>query len=47
MVKDLLKVSPGRASPLGVSEVGNGINFAIFSKNATSIILCLSKTERY
>ncbi|CAA6664368.1 unnamed protein product [Spirodela intermedia] len=31
-LKASLKVSPGKASPLGVSEVENGINFAIFSK---------------
>lgn len=41
-----LKVSPGQAYPIGVSEVENGINFAIFSQNATSVKLCLSLPER-
>ncbi|CAA7400953.1 unnamed protein product [Spirodela intermedia] len=45
-LKASLKVSPGKASPLGVSEVENGINFAIFSKHASSVILCLSDTKR-
>ncbi|XP_010543773.1 PREDICTED: isoamylase 3, chloroplastic isoform X2 [Tarenaya hassleriana] len=39
-------VSPGQALPLGVSEVGNGINFALFSQNATSVTLCLSLPKR-
>ncbi|KAJ0026237.1 hypothetical protein Pint_08389 [Pistacia integerrima] len=37
-----LKTSQGQASPLGVSEVDNGINFAIFSQHATAVTLCLS-----
>lgn len=41
-----LKVFPGQAHPLGVSEVENGINFAIFSQHATSVTLCLSLPER-
>lgn len=36
------KVFPGQAFPLGVSEIDNGINFAIFSQNATAVTLCLS-----
>lgn len=36
------KLFPGQPSPLGVSEVDNGINFAIFSEHATSVTLCLS-----
>ncbi|KAM7520803.1 hypothetical protein LguiB_019765 [Lonicera macranthoides] len=40
-----LKVFPGQAHPLGVSEVENGINFAIFSQHATSVTLCLSLPE--
>ncbi|KAK3030189.1 hypothetical protein RJ639_039666 [Escallonia herrerae] len=40
-----LKVFPGQAYPLGVSEVENGINFAIFSQHATSVTLCLSLPE--
>ncbi|WCJ24786.1 Glycogen debranching enzyme [Euphorbia peplus] len=36
-----LNVLPGQPLPLGVSEVDNGINFAIFSHHATSVTLCL------
>ncbi|KAJ4881989.1 hypothetical protein Rs2_39044 [Raphanus sativus] len=35
-------VSSGEISPLGVSQVEKGINFALFSHNATSVTLCLS-----
>ncbi|KAL3830402.1 hypothetical protein ACJIZ3_019204 [Penstemon smallii] len=41
-----LKVYPGRAHPLGVSEVEGGANFAIFSQNATAVTLCLVLQER-
>ncbi|KAL8490402.1 hypothetical protein ACS0TY_026054 [Phlomoides rotata] len=41
-----LKVFPGQAHPLGVSEVESGINFAIFSQNATTVTLCLLLEER-
>ncbi|XP_078440803.1 isoamylase 3 isoform X2 [Wolffia australiana] len=41
-----LKVSRGKDLPLGVSELENGINFAIFSKNALFVTLCLSEMER-
>ncbi|KAJ7965751.1 putative Isoamylase [Quillaja saponaria] len=40
------KIFPGQAFPLGVSEVDNGINFAIFSQHATAVMLCLAITER-
>ncbi|KAJ4843526.1 Isoamylase 3, chloroplastic [Turnera subulata] len=40
------KTFPGQPSPLGVSQVENGINFAIFSQHATSVRLCLSLPER-
>ncbi|XP_057973626.1 isoamylase 3, chloroplastic isoform X2 [Malania oleifera] len=36
-----LKVFPGQAFPLGVSEIESGINFAIFSQHATAVTLCL------
>jgi isoamylase len=36
-----LQVLPGRPSPLGSSWDGLGVNFAIFSENATKIELCL------
>ncbi|KAG6474419.1 hypothetical protein ZIOFF_068354 [Zingiber officinale] len=41
-----LKYSRGVASPLGVSVAENGINFAVFSRHATRVSLCLSKCER-
>lgn len=40
-------VSSGEISPLGVSQVEKGINFALFSHNATSVTLCLSLPQRY
>ncbi|GFP98915.1 isoamylase 3 chloroplastic [Phtheirospermum japonicum] len=42
----MLKVFPGQAYPLGVSEVESGTNFAIFSQNATAVTLCLVLQER-
>ncbi|XP_074566268.1 uncharacterized protein LOC141822856 [Curcuma longa] len=41
-----LKYSRGVASPLGVSVAENGINFAVFSRHATRVSLCLSKCGR-
>ncbi|CAH9085727.1 unnamed protein product [Cuscuta epithymum] len=41
-----LSVSQGVAHPLGVSEVENGINFAIFSRHASGVTLCLILPER-
>lgn len=41
------KVSPGQPFPLGVSELENGVNFAIFSQHASSVILCLSLPGRW
>ncbi|KAJ4761088.1 Glycogen debranching enzyme [Rhynchospora pubera] len=41
-----LRYSSGSASPLGVSESQNGINFAIFSKHASSVVLCLKYLNR-
>lgn len=35
------KILSGQAHPLGVSEVENGINFAIFSRHASTVTLCL------
>ncbi|WP_207477808.1 glycogen debranching protein GlgX [Arenibaculum pallidiluteum] len=34
-------VRPGRPHPLGATWDGNGVNFAIFSANATKVELCL------
>ncbi|MEZ5353558.1 MAG: glycogen debranching protein GlgX [Bryobacteraceae bacterium] len=36
-----LKVRPGNPYPLGASWDGAGVNFAIFSENATKVELCL------
>jgi glycogen operon protein len=36
-----LKVLPGRRSPLGATWDGQGVNFALFSENATGVELCL------
>jgi glycogen operon protein len=36
-----LRVWPGRPSPLGASCTGQGVNFALFSENATKVELCL------
>lgn len=44
--KQSFKVSSGEKSPLGVSQVDKGINFALFSQNATSVTLCLSLPQR-
>ncbi|CAN6167297.1 unnamed protein product, partial [Urochloa humidicola] len=41
-----LKYSSGKAFPLGVSQVEGGLNFAIFSQHASSVILCLKLPER-
>ena len=35
------RVWPGRPLPLGATFRGNGVNFAIFSENATKVELCL------
>lgn len=47
-----IKVWPGRSSPMGAFWDGQGVNFAIFSENATKVELCLfesadSKIESY
>ena len=36
-----LRLSQGRPFPLGASPDGGGINFALFSANATRVELCL------
>lgn len=41
-----LKYSSGKASPLGVSQVESGLNFAIFSQHASSVTLCIKLPER-
>lgn len=37
----IVKVSRGKPFPLGSSYDGNGVNFSIFSANATKVVLCL------
>ena len=36
-----MKVRPGRSYPLGATWDGRGVNFALFSENATRVELCL------
>eukprot|EP00698_Gefionella_okellyi_P012465 TRINITY_DN3355_c0_g1_i3.p1 TRINITY_DN3355_c0_g1~~TRINITY_DN3355_c0_g1_i3.p1 ORF type:complete len:776 (-),score=117.19 TRINITY_DN3355_c0_g1_i3:65-2392(-) len=40
-VPPVLKVWPGRPTPLGATFDGRGVNFAIFSEHATAVELCL------
>jgi isoamylase len=36
-----VKIKPGMPSPLGATWDGKGVNFAIFSKHASGVHLCL------
>jgi glycogen operon protein len=36
-----MKVWPGNPYPLGATWDGSGVNFALFSENATGVELCL------
>lgn len=36
-----LKVKPGQHAPLGATFDGAGVNFAVFSENATGVDVCL------
>src|SRR6184192_1130962 len=36
-----MKVWPGNPYPLGATWTGDGVNFALFSENATGVELCL------
>jgi glycogen operon protein len=40
------KIYPGKAFPLGATWDGEGVNFAIFSENASSVELCLFSAEQ-
>jgi len=40
-----IKLSPGKDFPLGANWDGKGVNFALFSKYATAVELCLYDTE--
>lgn len=39
------KVYPGSPYPLGATWDGEGVNFALYSDNATAIELCLFNAE--
>ncbi len=41
MIKMPVKTRPGKPSPLGATWDGEGVNFALFSENATGVTLCL------
>ncbi len=36
-----MKIWPGQPYPLGATWDGSGVNFALFSENATAVELCL------
>ena len=40
-----IRVLPGRRSPLGATWDGEGVNFAVFSENATAVEVCLFDAE--
>ncbi|HKP14803.1 MAG TPA: hypothetical protein VJT85_02005, partial [Gemmatimonadaceae bacterium] len=40
-----LRIWPGRPYPLGATWDGTGVNFALFSENATAVELCLFRDE--
>ena len=40
-VVGLMRVLPGSPSPVGATWDGKGVNFAIYSENATGVVLCL------
>src|SRR5262245_60996122 len=40
-----MRVWPGQPYPLGATWDGQGVNFAIFSENATGVDLCLFHRE--
>ncbi len=39
-----MRIRPGRPYPLGSTWNGKGVNFALYSKNATKVELCLFDT---
>lgn len=40
-----MKFWPGKSYPLGATWDGSGVNFALFSENATAVELCLFDSE--
>ena len=45
-VPEMIKVWPGKNAPLGATWDGSGVNFALFSQNATRVELCLFDSVR-
>ena len=41
MIPKPFPIRPGNSSPLGAKVVDDGVNFAVFSQNATKVMLCL------
>ena len=41
MNRSSVSVEPGSASPLGATFDGGGVNFAVYSRHATKVMLCL------
>ncbi|MEM5788430.1 MAG: glycogen debranching protein GlgX [Syntrophobacteraceae bacterium] len=41
----MMKIWPGKPYPLGATWDGSGVNFALFSENATAVELCLFDDE--
>ena len=39
------RITEGRPNPLGATWNGRGVNFALFSANATAVELCLFDAE--
>jgi isoamylase len=44
--EERMRVWPGCPYPLGATWTGDGVNFALFSENATAVELCLFEGER-
>ena len=42
---DKVQVWPGQPYPLGATWTGKGVNFALYSANATGVDLCLFETH--
>ncbi len=41
MISGQLQIEPGRPSPLGATADADGVNFAVYSRHATRVMLCL------
>src|SRR5215216_5120537 len=46
-VESLVRTRPGNSYPLGATWDGSGVNFALFSENATGVELCLFDDGRH